>query len=216
MFSASSAITDELMLHERISQPLLHARPAGPQSTAAIDRRSIDQILARRQARAQRRKRVFPPDFLHGGARLEEIYPVFGERWVEHALFLEPFYDEQGELAAFSAAWFDGRFLVLEQAVADEVDDLEGHLARLKKGRRSIVQLRLDEASSVDQAGELVVNCSVGRLLELERDRLGVVRDKELCDRRAIYSRRDDVLQDSRTNLLSLICLCARLGRRVQ
>lgn len=214
MFSVSTAITDELMLHES----LLHGTSSPPTEGAASlpsAGRSIEQILARQQARMRRRKHVFPPDFLHGQARLDEIYTVFGEAWVEEALFVEKFFDDDGELVAYTAAWFDERFLTLEQVVRDEVDDLEGQLGRLEEAHKSVVYLCIDATTDADEV-RLAVRCSLGRLLELERQRLAVVRDKEFSDPRAIYSQRDDVLQDSRTSMLSLVCLCARLGRRVQ
>jgi hypothetical protein len=174
--------------------------------------RSIDQILARRDARLQERKQVFPPDFLHGQARLDEVYDVFGERWVEEAIFVEEICDDDGDLVAWTAAWFEGRFLTIEQAVRDEVDDLDGQLADLVSQRRSQVKLCIDAPKSVRDQDDLAVRCSLGRLLELEYTRLALVRDKEFSDTRAAYSQRDDVLQDSRTSMLSLICLCARLA----
>jgi hypothetical protein len=179
------------------------------------DRLSIDQILARRQARLDERTRQFPPDFVHGQIQLDEIYRVLGARWVEDALFVEEFRDEDGDLAAWSAAWFDDEFLTIEQAVRDEEGNPESRLAELKSERRSIVRLFVDQPEIPDtpeQEGELDMRCSLGRLLELERLHLGVVRDKDISDVRSIYSQREDVLQDSRTNLLSLICLCAMLA----
>lgn len=195
------------MLYEQIS------KATDGSSNARATGRSIDQILARRQARLRQRKQVFPPDFLHGEARLDEIYGVFGETWVDEAIFVEEFHDEDGELVAWTAAWFDDRFLNIEQAVCDEVDDLQGRLDELVQSRRSVVKLCIDAPKSVRDENELAVRCSLGRLLELERTRLAVVRDKDVSDRRVVYSHRDDVFQDSRTNMLSLICLCARLAR---
>ncbi|QDG54514.1 hypothetical protein FIV42_28350 [Persicimonas caeni] len=199
------------MLHEQISKATngISSVPAN-QITAT---RSVDQILARRQARLRERKQVFPPDFLHGEAQLDEIYEVFSECWVEQAIFVEEFRDDDGDLVAWTAAWFDDRFLNVEQAVRDEVDDLEGRLDDLIGARRSVVRLCLDAPKSARDEKGLAVRCSLGRLLELEQTRLAVVRDKEFSDPRAVYSQRDDVLQDSRTSILSTICLCARLAR---
>jgi hypothetical protein len=187
--------------------------PHSAEPTHAVSAtRSIDQILARHQARLHKREHAFPPDFRHGEARLDEVYGVFGERWVEQAIFVEEFYDEAGELVAFTAAWFEGRFLHMEQAVRDEIGDVDGRLDDLKDGRRSVVRLCIDGQGVGDDDSELTVCCSLGRLLQLELERLAVVRDKEVCDRRAIYSRRDEILQDSHTNILSTICLFARLA----
>lgn len=181
-------------------------------TTRQTPSRSIDEILARRQARLRRRRHGYPPDFTHGGVPLERIYEVLGARWVEEAIFIERFYDQQGELAAFSAGWFEGRFLTIDQAVRDEVDDLEARLADLEDGRRCIVELCVDRPSSEEEEGRLQLGCTMGRLTELERSHLGVVRDRQLSQPGAIYSQRDEVLLDSRINLLSLICLCAELA----
>ena len=195
------------MLYEQISKATDGS--AAPHATA----RCIDQILARRQARLRKRRQVFPPDFLHGEARLDEVYEVFGEKWVEDAIFVEELHDEDGELVAWTAAWFDERFLHIEQAVRDEVDDLSGRLDELMQTRRSVVKLCVDAPKSARDEEGLAVRCSLGRLLELEQTRLAVVRDKDVSDQRVVYSQRDDVFQDSRTSMLSLICLCARLAR---
>jgi hypothetical protein len=203
------------MLYEPISKASTGATsPICGEAKSNPPVRSIDHILARRHARLQERKQEFPPDFLHGEARIDEVYDVFGERWVEGAIFVEEICDEDGDLVAWTAAWFEGRFLNIEQSVRDEVDDLDARLAELVNARRSVVKLCIDAPKSVREEEELVVRCSLGRLLELEYTRLAVVRDKDFSDPRAAYSQRDEVLQDSRTSMLSLICLCARLANR--
>ncbi len=206
------SFTDEPMLYDQIPNATdgVSSIPASARRPAT---RSVDQILARRQARLRERKHVFPPDFLHGEAQLDEIYEVFGERWVEDAVFVEEFHDEDGELVAWTAAWFDERFLNVEQAVRDEVDDFGSRLEELVQSRRSVVKLCIGAPKSGREDNELVVRPSLGRLLELEQNRLAVVRDKEFSDPRVVYSQRDDVLQDSRTSILSMVCLCARLAR---
>ncbi|AWV89329.1 hypothetical protein [Bradymonas sediminis] len=190
-------------------------------STAAssyqADRLSIDEILARRQARLDERKNEFPPDFLHGQIQLDEIYRVLGARWVEDAIFVEEFHDEDGELVAWTVASFEDEFLSLEQSMRDEDDDFFERFEELKSDRRHQIVLRVAQNGRA-QAGVakddriLEMRCTLGRLLELERKHLGVVRDKEVTDVREIYSRREEILQDSRTNILSLVCLCARLA----
>lgn len=189
-------------------------------STAAssyqVDRLSIDEILARRQARLDERKSEFPPDFVHGRIQLDEIYRVHGARWVEDAIFIEEFYDEVGELVAWTVASFDDEFLSLEQSMRDEDDDFLERYAELKSERRHQIYLRVAQGAgdTVDQDdGPLQMRCSLGRLLELEQKHLGVVRDKDIADIREIYSQREEILQDSRTHILSLICLCACLAK---
>lgn len=177
-------------------------------------RPSVEQILARRQARLAARVHEFPPDFLHGSVQLAEVYEVLGAAWVEDALFVEEFHDEEGTLVAWSMAWFDDEFLRIEQAVCDEAVDFWGRYHELMASRRRVVRLMIDrDALDDDQEGDaaLTMRCSLGRLVELEDAYLDVVRDRDFADPRAIYSQREEILQDSRINLMSLICLCGRL-----
>lgn len=182
-----------------------------------VDRLTIDEILARRQARLDERKSAFPPDFLHGQVQLDEVYRVLGARWVEDAIFIEEFYDEDDDLVAWTAASFDDEFLSLEQSMRDEDTDFHARLAELRAGRCHQIFLRVGrgarrQGSVARDDDTLEMRCSLGRLLELEQKHLGVVRDKNVSDVREIYSQREEILQDSRTNILSLICLCARLA----
>lgn len=175
-------------------------------------RRSIDAILARRQARLQQRRQVYAPDFLHGQVQLDAIYETFGERWAEQAVFVELCRDDDGEILAWTAAWFDERFLVVEQAVRDEDPDFLARLDQIKAGRGTVLELRLDQATGEPtQDGLIIMRCELGRLVELERQRLGVVRDKQVADRRAVFSHRDEVLTDAQTDVLSMLCLTAIL-----
>lgn len=196
------------MLH----QDTLHTleRPAQLQPT----RLTIDEILARRQRRLDQRVHQFPPDFLHGDAQIGEVYPVLGRAWVEDVLFLELFRDEEGDLAAWSAAWFDDEFLTIEQAVRDDRPDFMERLDELLGARRRVIELMIDKGDApvfVPGSEDMAMRCELGRLIAMEQVELAVFRDKDIADARAIYSQREEILQDSRTNLMSLICLCARL-----
>lgn len=192
-----------------------YSSPSPAASAAPAARRSIDEILARRQARLDERKSAFPPDFLHGRVELGEIYQVYGARWVEEAVFIEQFYDENGEFVAWTVARFEDEFLSLEQSMRDEDEDFLRRFAELTAERRHPIFLRVEQGAGDARApvseDRLQMRCELGRLLELEQEYLGVVRDKDIADVREIYSQREAILQDSRVNILSLICLCARL-----
>ena len=188
------------------------ATDGGARIDGAVGRRSIDEILARRQARLSQRRQVYAPDFLHGQIRLDAIYETFGERWAEQAVFLELCCDDDGEILAWTAAWFDERFLVVEQAIGDESDDFLARIDQIKARHRTVLELRLgQDAGEPTQDGTIIMRCELGRLIELERERLGVVRDKRVADRRAVFSHRDEVLTDAQTDVLSMLCLTAIL-----
>jgi len=193
-----------------------YCSPSTAASSYQADRLSIDEILARRQARLDERKSAFPPDFLHGRVELGEIYGVHGARWVEEAVFIEQFFDENGEFVAWTVARFEDEFLSLEQSMRDEDDDFLQRFAELTAERRHPIFLRVEQGAcdALAAGGDdrLQMRCALGRLLELEQEFLGVVRDKDIADVREIYSQREAILQDSRVNILSLICLCARLA----
>ena len=174
--------------------------------------RNIEAILARRLARLRERREVFPPDFQHGCARLGEVYDVLGARWAEQAVFVEPIVDASGELVALTVAYFEDYFMTVEQAVLGEVENLEVWLAERLNERGRSVWLFVDGLRGVRPSSQaVVIECELGRLLELERTVLSVTRDIDPGDRDAFEASREAVLRDSRTNILSLIALSVRL-----
>jgi len=158
--------------------------------------RPVDEILRRHHARLREVDRMLPPDFVHGDARLDEVYDVFGEVWVEQAVFLERF-DEN----TFVVAWFDDWFLTVRRVTGAAP---EAWIAQHLPHRRSIVELVLGDRPEVPaRAGHVVIATPRWRLLEFERDVLAVTRE----------SFGASPATDAQNDLLSLVCLCARLGR---
>ncbi|MBA2662960.1 MAG: hypothetical protein H0U74_11735 [Bradymonadaceae bacterium] len=153
--------------------------------------------------------------------RIEEIYASLGASWVEQALFVEPIRDAHGQLLAISVAYFNDYFLTIEQAVASEVDDLEAWLVERALDRGTSVELVLGDdygdreelpvVSPSRATGIIPIYCSGERLREMESALLQVTRDADCGNRGAFEDDKEAVLQDSRTNLLSLVTLSARL-----
>ncbi len=165
-------------------------------------RRSIDDILARREERKARLERVLPPDFVHGSVTVDEIYATYGEEWVEQAAFVMFERNASGELVRASIATFSGYFLTLEDC--PEFEEVSVWLAERLATRRSIVAMTFDGqpgAFSPPSPG-VTVHAGRERFLGLERSVLRVTRDTDLLDD---WSARQ-------TDLLSFIGLCARLG----
>lgn len=190
-------------------------RPPTPVSDSSSTNRvgrNIDAILARRRERLEQRREVFPPDFIHGSARLGEVYDALGATWAEQAVFIEPIVNGAGEVVAVTIAYFDDYFMALEQAVLGEVDELESWLEERMAERARSVWLFVDGRSAFDPGDKaVVIDCSLKRLLDLERSVLSLSRDIDPGDRDHFEETREAVLQDSRTNVLSLIALSARL-----
>jgi hypothetical protein len=178
-------------------------------SNGATRRRSIDAILARREARLRQRKQQYAPDFMHGRATLDVGYDELGETWMENAVFVEIVRDENGVAQAWTVGWFQDRFLTIEQCVRDESESFEDELRQRLASRRTVVRLELDGARRAEKAGEIAIETSMERFLDLERDVLGVVRDTETARDRDVSARREDVMADSETTMMSLVCLCA-------
>lgn len=165
-------------------------------------RRSIDDILARRDARGARRERVVPPDFIHGNATVDEVYATYGEEWVEQAAFVLFERNEDGDVISASIATFEGYFLTLEDAPGDE--DVSVWLAEQLASRRSIVAFTFDgqPGSFSPPVPGVTIQARRERFLGLESSVLKVTRDRSsLTDWTA-----------RQTDLLSFIGLCARLG----
>lgn len=144
------------------------------------------------------RSHMFPPDFLHGNAELDELYGSFQE-WAERFVFVRPVVID-GICVAMSVARFDDWFLTVEHRVGADVDDLESHFEGT-----TVVELALDGTVRPDRDHWIVVACDRARFEELEQGELDVTRDLEM-NATAWW-------QTAQTDLLSLVCLTARLGR---
>lgn len=165
-------------------------------------RRNIDDILARREARRARSERVVPPDFIHGEAKVEEIYATYGEEWVEKAAFVLFARDDDGRVTGASIATFEGYFLTLEDAPED--CSVSVWLADKLASRRSVVAFTFDGRPGTfsPPVPAVTVHARRERFLGLENSVLRVTRDRA--------SSQDWTARQ--TDLLSFICLCARLG----
>lgn len=168
----------------------------------------LDQILERHDRRQSTRIAEFPPDFRHGEATLDELYEAFGEEWVEGAAFVQHHCGPDGRPYAVSIATFTDWFLRVEHVTLDDHETLDAQSlqrwmhSRLN-GRRVVLELQTEphDVRAPEGSHWLDLQCSFGRLLELERSVLHVARDGE-----------HDWATSAQTNLLSLITLCARLG----
>lgn len=176
--------------------------------TDDLRERSISAILERIESR-RGEVQEFPPDFVHGSARLEELYEVWGEEWVEQAAFVRCTRDESGRMLEASVARFDDYFLCIEHSgpVADAHAWLESKLGE----RGTIIELVADDLGEgpVEEAEhEIVIQCQRSRLTQLEVALLDVTRDFGVATSAEPAARR----RTAQTDLLSLVCLTARLG----
>ncbi|MFB6265319.1 MAG: hypothetical protein ABEL76_17095 [Bradymonadaceae bacterium] len=182
-------------------------------------RETVSTIIARERARRCPRSQTRAPDFYHGDCRLEAIYDAFGPAWCERAVFVEEIRDGRGSVAAYSAASFDRRFLELQHAVRGE-DFAPGtsfvDWSSVDPDDSFIVSVTLHDhelAADLREVSAVSIHSSSARLEELERDELGLVRDRRFRSRREFFRATDELLLESRLNLMSVICLSARCGR---
>lgn len=167
-------------------------------------RRSVSAILARRQARKDRRREVFPPDFVHGEVELASIYDELGAEWVERALFVVD------EADVTTVAYFDDYFLVVDQWSPEGHEDWYSWWSRHRLKRDRLVNLELGNGRRVDVA-DVAVEIAVDRqrLSELEQGLLGLVRDGMTGGRTV-----DDRLRQGRVDILSLVTMTGTLTCR--
>jgi len=177
--------------------------------------RSIDRILARRRRRKRRRVFTRAPDVLHGDCRVDAIYEVFGPEWVESTAFAEPIVGRRGTELGWTVAQFDERFLRVTQGIAAEIGDMDAWVgARLEGCRRAVVLdlAETDEPVRLSVGAETtVIETTRGRLRALEREYLRAARDRTFGRPPRKGEVLDERLLQSRVDVRSLICLCARL-----
>lgn len=169
-------------------------------ATTVIHRRPVAEILERQKAREMSQVHTFPPDFVHGDARLDELYDVFGN-WAEDVIFVRSEYDDAGNRVACSVARFDDWFLTIAHARSEDTD-LGSWLVEQKGTKTSMVTLDDCEGDEVEQAHRIPIHCTRAQLLGLEYKHLHVTREVSI-----------DMWDTAQTDLLSLVCLCARLGQ---
>lgn len=144
------------------------------------------------------RVHVFPPDFLHGNAELDELYGSF-DAWAERLVFVRPVVVD-GFCVALSVARFDDWFLTVEHHVGVEVDAWMSGLEDV-----TVIELAVEGSIGEDREHWVVLGCDRLRLEEMEQTELDVTRDVAAIE--------SSWWQTAQTDLLSTVCLTARLGR---
>jgi len=149
------------------------------------------------------KQNLFPPDFLHGNAELDELYGSF-EAWAERLVFVRPVF-VSGRCVAASVAYFDDWFLGIEHrfATAEEAVLWAQRLASQRGG--IVIELALEQSLQDDRPEWVVVRCDRNQLGAMETAELDVTRDAALSE--------EMWWQTAQTDLLSAVCLTARLGR---
>jgi hypothetical protein len=170
--------------------------------------RSADAILARAAARRSDRH-VFAPDHLHGSWTLGAAANALGAAWVAGAVWIERLLDTRGEVLGYTSARFDEDFLVVEHVWApDDQEARERWLTAQLIHARSVVWLELGpQRTSITSDLIIRYNLSAAQLRALELEQLHVTRDIEWVE--ADAERAEATRAQSRTNIMSTICLCA-------
>lgn len=187
----------------------------GSHLTMSGGRRSISEILERRRRRQKRRSHTRAPDFLHGDCPLGTIYETFGAAWVEQTVFVQRVVGPGGSPIGWTVASYDEEFLTIEHGVAGEIDDPDAWLREKVAGCKRVFALGVD--CSVDKKAFAPtvdvtrVSTSRQRILRLENRHLHVTRDRDFDYGDGMAGETRERLLESRLDLMSLICLCARL-----
>jgi hypothetical protein len=178
--------------------------------------RSIDRILARRRKRKLRRVYTRAPDVLHGDCRLDAIYREFGDDWVESTAFVERAVGRNGDELGWTVATFDERFLDIVQGVSAEVADsgqwLDDQLGAVRRVIALDIGGRRDAAGPLEERQTIRIRATRPRLRSLEREHLKAARDRDFGRVSGADELLEERLLQSRVDVMSLICLCARLG----
>lgn len=178
--------------------------------------RSIDRILARRRKRKQRRVYTRAPDVLHGNCRLDAIYREFGEEWVESTAFVERAVGRDGAELGWTVATFDERFLEIVQGVSAEVADPSAWLEDQLGATGRVIALdiggRRAAAPALEERRTIRIEATRPRLRSLERTHLKAARDRDFGRVSGADELLEERLLQSRVDVMSLICLCARLA----
>lgn len=133
-------------------------------------RRSVTEILARRQKRRSRR-RIFPPDFVHGDVAVGSIYETLGAGWAERALLVV----DRGR--SVTVGYFDDYFLVVEHWSRGDGSDWRAWWDERRQMRDRIVALRTGPQRRLGDEVAVTIDVDRRRLRRMERNHLGVVRE---------------------------------------
>lgn len=171
--------------------------------------RSADAILARAASQRRSNRHVFAPDHLHGAWTLSEMAGALGSAWLAGAVWVERLVSPRGETLGYSCARFEDDFLTIEHIFeADDQTARERWLTARLLTARSVVWLELGPQRSLTTNPQIIrYDLTPDELAEQERERLRVTRDIEWVSVEVAFA--EEVMAQSRTNMLSLIGLCA-------
>jgi hypothetical protein len=171
--------------------------------------RSADAILARAAAQRRSNRYVFAPDHLHGAWTLSEMATALSTAWLAGAVWVERLVSPRGETLGYSCARFEDDFLTIEHIFEpDNQTACERWLNARLLTARSVVWLELGSQRSLMTNPQIIrYNLTPEEFAEQERERLHVTRDIEWVAAEVVLA--EEVLAQSRTNMLSLIGLCA-------
>jgi hypothetical protein len=203
------------MLSDRTSEEADEAFDGDEVVAVDSGSRSIAEILERSRARRRRRSYTRAPGFVHGNRRLDALYETFGQTWVHETAFVERL-PEGGEAAGgWTVATFEDGFLTIEHGLADELEDLDAWLASELEEVERVVFLTIDPGSEpaiyVDGVDVIGVDSSRARLQQLETRELDLTRDRDFGRGAPFAPSRSERLLESRLDVMSLICLAAKL-----
>lgn len=177
--------------------------------------RSIARILERSRARRRRRSYTRAPGFVHGNRRLDALYETFGQQWVDQTAFVERLPDGPESAGGWTVATFEDGFLTIEHGLADEVGEFESWLADQLEEVERVVLLTVDPRSEsaipVGDVELIQVDSSRARLQQLETRDLDLTRDRDFGRGAPFADSPSERLLESRLDVMSLICLSAKL-----
>lgn len=178
------------------------------------DEQSLESILARGRARRRRRHYVYPPDFQHGSAELDVLHRTFGAEWAESTAFVSQPHDRDGPTDGWTVATFDAHFLEIDHLSSRDGSQLENELRAHLRDCTTVVGLSLHDGRALPnlslRARAIPVDTTTHRLRSLERQYLGVSRERELREA-SLQTGAEDILLATRLDLLSMVGLCAEL-----
>jgi len=203
------------MLSDRTSEEADEAFEGNNRVAVDSGSRSIAQILERSRARRRRRSYTRAPGFVHGNRRLDALYNTFGQKWVDRTAFVERLPEGREAPGGWTVASFEDGFLTIEHGLGDEIEDLEVWLADQLEEIERVVLLTVDPDSEsavpVDGVEVIGVDSSRARLQQLETRELDLTRDRDFGRGAPFAPSSSERLLESRLDVMSLICLSAKL-----
>ena len=137
--------------------------------------------------------------------KLDELYGSWGD-WAERVVFVQGCFNAEGRLVAASIARFEDWFLRVEHR-SGESAVVAAWISQNLDEAEIVVELSTKPGAALGDDGSrwVLIDCSRDQLESLERSEISVTRDA---------SRENETwTQTAETDLLSLVCLSARLAR---